>query len=117
MMHFAHESFNEGLSYVNTAECYDYPYETIRSITRAFKEFGQLVPKYRGGVHYPILQDEHIQLLVERLDANPNITIEYLHCKLNEAFQFPHHVSISCDSKAIQRQPRFTLKLMQYEPK
>ena len=74
------------------------------------------MPKRRGGVCYLILEDEHIQWLVEMLDADPNITVESLHCQLNEAFQFSHHVSISFDSKAIQRQARFTLKLIWYEP-
>ena len=37
------------------------------------------MPKHRGGVCYPILQDDHIQWLVKRLDANPNITVESLH--------------------------------------
>ena len=52
--------FNEGLSCVDTSERYGYPYETIKSIAKAFEENGQLVPKHKGGVRYPILQDEHI---------------------------------------------------------
>ena len=110
-----HFIFDEGLPYVNTSEVYGYLYETIRNIAKASEENSQLVPKHRAGVRYSILQDEHIQWLLGRLDAYPNITVESLHCQPNEVFQFPHHVSISCDSKAIQRQARFTLKLMQYE--
>ena len=53
--------FNEGLSYANTIERYGYPYESIRSRTRAFEKNDQLAPKHRGGVHYPIFPDEHIQ--------------------------------------------------------
>jgi hypothetical protein len=30
------------------------------SIARVFEENGQLVPKHKGGVCYPILQDKHI---------------------------------------------------------
>ena len=71
---------NKGLTCANTREHYGYPYETIKSIARAFKEIGQLVPNHRGNIHYPILQDEHIQWLVERFDANPNITVESIHC-------------------------------------
>ena len=60
-----------------------HPYETIKIIARSFwkekKSKGQLMPKHRGGVCYPILQDDHIQWLVKRLDANPNITVESLH--------------------------------------
>jgi len=46
---------------------------------------GQMVSKRRGGIRYPILQDEHIQWLVQRLDADPDITVESLHHQLNEA--------------------------------
>ena len=64
MMHFAHESYililNEGLSYIDISECYCYPYKTIKSIARAFEGDDQLMPKHRGSVRYPILQDEHI---------------------------------------------------------
>ncbi len=74
-----HSIFNEGLPYVDTCELYGYPYETIRSIAQAFEENSQLLPKDRGGVHYPILQDEHIQWLVERLEVDPNITVESIH--------------------------------------
>ena len=88
-------------AYVDTSERYGYPYETIRSIAKAFEENDQLVPKHRGGVCYPILQDEHIQWSVERLHADPNITIESLHRQLNEVFQSPCLVSISCISKFI----------------
>ena len=51
---------------------YGYPYKIIRSIARAFEELGQLVSKHGGVVHCPILQDEHIQWLVERLDVDPH---------------------------------------------
>ena len=68
--------------------------QKLYDIARAFEENGQLVPKHRCGVHYPILQYEHIQWLVERLSANIDITVECLHHQLNEAFQFLHHVSI-----------------------
>ena len=37
-----HFVFNEGLSYVDTSECYNYPYETIRSIIKNFEENDQL---------------------------------------------------------------------------
>ena len=59
MLHFAwiiHSTSNEGLSYVDTSERYMYSYETIKSIA---KENGQVVPKHKGDVRYPILQDEH----------------------------------------------------------
>ena len=55
-----HSIFNEGLSYDNMSKRYGYPYEAIMSIARAFEENGQWVPKPKGGVHYPILQDVHI---------------------------------------------------------
>ena len=73
-------------------------YETIKSIAnRAFEESGQtLVPKSKGGICYPVLQDEHIQWLLEKLDGNPDITLESLHHQLNEAFQFPRPVSSVC---------------------
>ena len=96
-----HFIFNDGLSYVDTSKHYSYPYETIRSIARAFEDNGQLVSKHRGGVRYPILQVEHIQGLVERLEANTNMTIESLHRQLNEVFQIPRPISINCVSKAI----------------
>ena len=57
---------------------------------------------------------EHIQWLVERFDANPNITVESLHRQLNEVFQFSRLVSINCDTKAIWSQVGFALKLMRY---
>ena len=56
-----HSIFNKGLSYVDTSEYYSYLYKTIRSISRVLKEKDQLVPKPKGGVCYPILQDVHIQ--------------------------------------------------------
>ena len=71
---------NKGLTCANTSEHYGYPYETIKSIARAFKEIGQLVLNHRGSIRYPILQDEHIQWLVERFDVDPNITMEFIHC-------------------------------------
>ena len=65
----------------------------IKSIAKAFEENGQLVSKHRGSVRYPTLQDEYIQWLVERLDADLNIARESLHdCELSEVFQFPCHV-------------------------
>ena len=74
------------------------------------------MPKHKGGVRYPILQDRHMQWLVERLHVDPNIIVESRHPQLNEVFQFPHLVYNSCVSKAIQIQVGFTLKLMHYEP-
>ena len=74
------------------------------------------MPKYKGKVCYPILLDEHIQWLVKRLHVDRDIIIESPHRQLNEAIQFPHHVSISFVSKAIQNQVGFTLMLMHYEP-
>ena len=56
-----HSNFSEGLSCADTSKCYGYPYETIKSIAKAFEGNGQLVPKHRGNVHYPILQDEHFK--------------------------------------------------------
>ena len=79
--------FNEGLSYANTSECN--PCETINSITKIFEEHNQLVPKHKGGVHYPNLQDGHIEWLLERLHIDPNITVKSRHRQLNEVFQFP----------------------------
>ena len=46
------------------------------------------MPKSRDGVCYPVLQDEYIQWLLEKLHANPDITLESLHHELNEAFSF-----------------------------
>ena len=57
---------------------FGYHFEIIMITTRAFEENGQLVPNSKG--HYPILQNEHIQWSIERLNANPDITIEPLHC-------------------------------------
>jgi hypothetical protein len=71
------------------------------SVAIAFGKNGQLVSKHKGGVRYPILKDEHIQWLVQRLHVDPNIIVESLHCQLNEAFQFPCPIFISCVSKAI----------------
>ena len=68
------------------SECYGYPYETIRSIARAFEELGELVSNHRVVVRSPILQDNHIQWLVERLDVDPKITVESLKCQLNEVY-------------------------------
>jgi hypothetical protein len=62
---------------------YGYPYETFKGIVKAFEENGQITSKHRGGVQYPILQDEHIQWLVERFHAYLDITIESLHRKLH----------------------------------
>jgi hypothetical protein len=50
--------------------CYSYPFKIIRSIAIAFEESGQLVLKLRGGVWYPILQNEHIQQLMEHPNAH-----------------------------------------------
>ena len=72
--------------------------------------------RHRGGVCYLILQDEHIQWLVERLHVDPNITIESLLCQLNEVFQLCCHVFITCISKAVQSQVGCSLKLLRYEP-
>ena len=63
-----------------------------------------------------ILQDEHIQWLVEMLHVNPHVAIESLRCQLNEAFQFPRLVSINYVLFAIQSQVGFILELMCYEP-
>jgi hypothetical protein len=80
---------NEGLSYVDTSECYGHPCLAIQNIASAFEENGQSIPKHRGNVCCPILQDERTQWLAKRLHANPNITIESLHCQLNEVFLIP----------------------------
>ena len=85
-----------------------YPYEFIKSLAKAFEENGQLVPKHRGDVRYPIVQDEHIQWLIKRLDAKLNITVKSLYHQLNEVFQFPCHVSINYFSKAIWSQVGLT---------
>ena len=71
--------------------------------------------KHRGGVCYPLLQDEHIQWLVDRLHVDLDITKESLHRQPNEAFHFSFLVSISGVSKAIWSQIRIILKLMHYE--
>ena len=109
-----HFMFNEGLCYANTSECN--PCETIKSITKVFKEHNQLVPKNKGGVRYPILQDGHIQWLLEKLHVHPNITVKSLHYQLNEVFNFLRLLSINYVSEAIQIQVEFTLKLMRHEP-
>jgi hypothetical protein len=59
--------------------CYSYPFKIIRSIAIAFEESGQLVLKLRGGVWYPILQNEHIQGLMEHPNAHSNTTLESFH--------------------------------------
>jgi hypothetical protein len=56
----------------------------MKSIARGFQE----MPKHLGNVCYPILQDEHIQWLVERLHVDPDIPIEFLYCHVNEVFNF-----------------------------
>ena len=73
------------------------------------------MPKPKGNVCYPNLQNVNIQWL-ERLHVDPDIIVESLHCQLNEAFQFPPPLSINCVPKANLSQDRFTLKLMRYEP-
>ena len=65
------------LTQVNVMGCL---YETIKSIAIYLEENSQLMPNREGNVPYPSSQDEHIQWLVERLDANPNIVVEFLHC-------------------------------------
>ena len=74
------------------------------------------MPKQKDNACSPILQDEHIWWLIDRLHVDPYITVESLHRELSEFFQFPCHVSISCVSKAVGSPVGFTLKLMQYEP-
>jgi len=39
--------FNKELSYAHISKCCDYPYENIKSITKAFEENHQFVSKYR----------------------------------------------------------------------
>ena len=78
-----------------TCEHYNSPYNTLISITKLFEENGQMGPKHIGNVCYPILQDEHIQWLLERFYVDPNITIESFYCHLSEGFHFPRHVSIN----------------------
>lgn len=41
-----HYIVNEGLFDADAHECYNYPYKTIKSIIRAFKENGQLMTKH-----------------------------------------------------------------------
>jgi hypothetical protein len=74
------------------------------------------VPKSKGGVRYPILQDVHIQWLVGKLHSDLDFIVESLHHHLNEVFQFPRLVSISCVSRTMRSRARFTLELMRYEP-
>jgi hypothetical protein len=59
--------------------CYSYPLRIIRSTAIAFEESGQLVLKFRSGVWYPILQNEHIQWLMEYSKAHSNTTLESIH--------------------------------------
>ena len=77
-MHFAHKIirfiFNAGLSCANTRKHYG-NHEVIRSITKDFEENGQLAPKHKGGVCYPILEEEQIQWLVEWIHVDPHFTI------------------------------------------
>ena len=72
--------------------------------------------KPKGGVRYPILQDVHIQWLVEKLHVDVDVIVESNHRQLNEVSQFASLVFIGCVSKTIRSQARFTLKLMRYEP-
>jgi hypothetical protein len=76
-----HYIFNEGLSYVDMNKCYVIVIllKIIRSIAIAFKESGQLVLKLRSGVWYPIIQNEHIQQLMEYFKAHSNTTLESFH--------------------------------------
>ena len=67
-------------------------------------------------VNWSILQDEHIQWLVERLHVNPNITVKSLHGQLNEVFQFPHTYPVVMFQKPFEVKSDATLKLMCYEP-
>lgn len=67
-----------------------------RAYPKFLKENGQVVSKHRGDVRSLILEDEHIQWLVEMLDVDPNIIFESLYCQINEVFQFPCHVFINC---------------------
>lgn len=100
-MHYAHKShilfLTRAYLMLITCEHYNYPDDTLISITNFFEENDQLRPKHRGNVHYPILQEEYIQWFY----VDPNITIESIHHHLNEAFQFPRHVSINYVLKAI----------------
>ena len=118
MMHFARESyilFRLRLTLCYTCEHYSCPYETIRNIARAFEENGQLLPKHIGGVCYQVLQHEHIQWLVKRLDANKDVIIETDPSSAKWFFNsHAMYLSFVC-SKAIQSQVGLTLKLMHYQ--
>lgn len=46
---------------------------------------------------------------------DPNIIVESLHRQLNQAFHFPHLVSIICFSRAIRSQAQGNVKFMRYE--
>lgn len=85
-------------------------------MTKAFEGNGQSMPKHIGDVHYPILQDEHIQWLVDRLHEYPNIIVESIHRQMNKAFQFACHASINIVPKAVRSRVGFILKLMHYKP-
>jgi len=74
-LQFIHSILNENLSYDDISRYYGYPYKTIKSIARGFEENTDLVPKRRGGIRYPILQDEHIQWFIQRLNAHPDIIV------------------------------------------
>ena len=111
-----HFILNKGLSSAHTSDCYCYSYKTIKSITKAFEKNGQVAPKHKGNVHYPILQDEHIQWSVDRPHEYPYINVESLHCQMNQDFQIICPASINIVSKAVRCWGKFIFKLMHYKP-
>ncbi|KAF9898002.1 hypothetical protein BX616_004639 [Lobosporangium transversale] len=103
--------YNEHLTFAETARRYGFPQSTIRSIARKFEKDGLFDNKPRGGNRLPVLNDKHISWIKEQLDAHPDKPIRELHQELNRYFQNNPPVSISCVSRAVRKQAKYTLKL------
>ncbi|KAG0333831.1 hypothetical protein BG005_005035, partial [Podila minutissima] len=81
-----------------------------------FEIDGSFDTKPRGGNRFPVLEEEHIEWITQKLEERPDTPLRQIQVDLNEHFQLAPPVSKSTVSRAVQNQIEFSLKLIRYEP-
>src|SRR5690349_13836115 len=93
--------FDEGMTKAETAKRFGFPYSTVSSIVNAFEEDGRMENKPRGGNRRRVVEEVHLEWLMEKLRAHPDTTIANLHRQLNEHFNLQPPFSFSAVEKAV----------------
>ncbi|KAF9273605.1 hypothetical protein BGZ74_004705 [Mortierella antarctica] len=94
--------YNEWQTKAEAARRFDYPYSTIKAIADRYEIDGSFDTKPRGGNQFPVLEEEHIEWITQKLENRPDIPLQQIQVDLNEHFQLEPPVSKSTVSRAVQ---------------